>query len=395
MGNTNDFLDDLEIEDLGEDTSPGRNGKKRRKERGSALLIPLVVSGVLLVILVGMLLWGTQYADRLRSTAGDGKDPATGITGEQILEEDPKSPNVSEENPNPDETMEEEKLLAQLEGRENVLDFIRQNISDGVSVLETLKPLYEDYLLVASSGRYHFVPIDRSLRMNNYSQENLRVLDNGEIQYVSNENIVSYKGIDVSKFQGNINWKQVKEDGVEFAFIRVGYRGYGTKGTLVTDEKAEDNIKGANEAGVKVGVYFYTQAITTEEAVEEAELVLDLIAPYKIECPVVIDVEKVTSGDGRMNKLDPQTRTDVIKAFCERVREAGYRPMIYHNLECAAMMICVDQLQEYDTWFAYYRPEMYYPYDYKIWQYSDKGTVKGIQGAVDLDIAFEPIWIAP
>ena len=121
-------------------------------------------------------------------------------------------------------------------------------------------------------------------------------------------------------------------------------------------------------------------------------MVTDIIRGYRIDCPIVVDVERVSSASARMNQLDVKLRTDVVKAFCDEVIKAGYRPMIYHNLEMGAVLLDISKLEEYDKWFAYYNGDLYYPYDYKVLQYSDKGRVSGITGDVDLNIAFEPIW---
>jgi GH25 family lysozyme M1 (1,4-beta-N-acetylmuramidase) len=291
----------------------------------------------------------------------------------------------------------QERILAEysqglLVGERQTLDRIRQSIQGGKSVVETLRAMYTDQLVVGSGGTYHFIPINETLKMNDYTMNNLVTLGNGELQYMQGGVVTSYKGIDVSKFQGTIDWGKVAEDGVTFAFIRVGYRGYGENGTMMEDPMAKDNLKGANDAGIKTGAYYYTQAITEEEALEEVEAVLDLIRPYRIDCPVVVDVERVSSASGRMNQLDPQTRTRIVKTFCDAIAAAGYRPMIYFNLEMSAVLLDVSQLEEYDKWFAYYTPELYYPYAYRVWQYSDKGQVNGISGTVDMNIAFEPLW---
>ncbi|MCM1091242.1 MAG: glycoside hydrolase family 25 protein [Butyrivibrio sp.] len=205
------------------------------------------------------------------------------------------------------------------------------------------------------------------------------------------EQVISHKGIDVSRFQGNINWSAVAQDGVEFAFIRVANRGYGT-GSLVMDERFKSNIEGAMAAGIHVGVYMFSQAITEAEVIEEANLVLDRLAPYDVKCPIVIDVEKVSDSSARMNQLSVEERTQLTLLFCQTIEAAGYKPMIYHNLEMGALMLDVAALEEYDKWFAYYNDDMYYPYDYKIWQYSDKGRVNGIGTNVDMNICFEPFW---
>ena len=274
----------------------------------------------------------------------------------------------------------------------DVLGSIKTGLSEGDTVLETIRPLFPEDIVVYSGGKYHFVPINRQLKQNQWVQENLEILESGELRYLQDGEVISYKGIDVSKYQGKIDWQQVAQDGVEFAFIRVGYRGYGNNGTLVEDARFEENIQGAIAAGIKVGVYFYSQAITEEEALEEAELVLNKIAPYKIECPVVFDVEKVTGADGRMNNISVEERTRVTEVFCQRIEEAGYRPMIYYNTEMGALMLGIEALEGYEKWFAAYSDEFYYPYEYKVWQYSQTGKVSGIQGDVDMNISFAPLW---
>jgi len=272
-----------------------------------------------------------------------------------------------------------------------ILGGIRQRLEEGVTVVETLREFYPDNMVLVSGGKYYFVPIKDTLKKNSYVESNLNILDNGEIQYMENAEVVSYKGIDVSKHQGDIDWQKVAADGVEFAFIRVALRGYET-GKLAEDSMFEQNIKGALQAGIKVGVYIYSQAVNEAEVLEEAELVLNKIAPYKVECPIVYDVEMVSGASARMNTLSVEERTKLTKLFCETIENAGYRPMIYHNMEMGAIRIQLEELEEYDKWFAYYNKNFYYPYDYKVWQYSDKGTVDGIQGDVDLNISFVPLW---
>ncbi|MDE7223431.1 MAG: glycoside hydrolase family 25 protein [Acetatifactor sp.] len=275
-------------------------------------------------------------------------------------------------------------------GQEELLEEIKDQLTESQSVLETLRPLYPDDVVLISGGKYHFVPIREDLAQHNYIQENLQVLENGRFQYVDNGQVVSHMGIDVSKYQGKIDWEKVAADGVEFVFLRLGLRGY-ESGKLVEDETFQTNIQGALAHGIKVGVYFFTQAITVEEAVEEANFVLERIAPYQIDCPVVFDVEKVGSNSARMNQLTAQERTDVTIAFLDTIEAAGYKSMFYHNMETALILLELERLQNYDRWFAYYGEEMYYPYAYGVWQYSEKGSIAGIGGDVDMNIAFE-LW---
>lgn len=287
--------------------------------------------------------------------------------------------------------IEEAVRNAEEQAQENVLNTIRTGLSDGQTMLETLRPLFPEELLVASSGQYYFVPINRELKQSQLVQENVNLLESGEIQYMSGDQVISHKGIDVSRHQGNIDWAKVAQDGVEFAFIRVAYRGYGT-GKMEEDSYFDQNVQGAQAAGIKTGVYIYSQAITEEEVLEEANLVLQKVAPYQLECPIVFDVELVSGANGRMNNLTPEERTNLALLFCQTIEAAGYKPMIYHNTEMGALKIDVSALEDYDKWFASYSETLYYPYEYKVWQYTPHGKVAGISSEVDLNICIDPIW---
>ncbi|MCM1568393.1 MAG: glycoside hydrolase family 25 protein [Roseburia sp.] len=377
-----------------------------RKQKGRKTGYILAVFGCLAVLSLAMCLGHVLYswlseADRENQQAL----AALHIQGEAMgteLESEAETEHDEEELPLEQDSKEElyseeevNLMIAQareeagVAAREALVTELQISLENGSTVVEALRGCFTDRLVLASSGKYYFLPIRTDLSHNSYIEENLRLLENGELEYVEKEEVVSHKGIDVSKFQGRIDWDKVAADGVEFAIIRVGYRGYGENGTLAEDETFEANIKGALAAGIRTGVYFYSQALNEEELMEEAQLVLEKIAPYEITGPVVYDVEK-TAGDGRMNSLSVEERTRLTKLFCETMKEAGYRPMIYHNMEMALLMLDLTQLKEYDKWFAYYNPELYYPYEYTMWQYTDKGTVNGIEGEVDLNISFVP-----
>ncbi len=197
----------------------------------------------------------------------------------------------------------------------------------------------------------------------------------------------SWKGIDVSEHQGDIDWKAVADSGVEFAFIRLGYRGY-EKGTFYKDKNFDRNIEEAIDNGIAVGVYFVPQSLNAEEAAEEARFVLDNIKYYDITWPVVYDVEPSSSGIGRADNLTMEMYTENIKTFCAAIEEAGYRPMVYSNTKWFVSRIDLSQIKDRDIWYAYYRTNVYFPYDFQIWQYSCTGRVNGIRGDVDLNISF-------
>ncbi len=279
---------------------------------------------------------------------------------------------------------------AKEEGREELLTEIKALIEDGYNTTGALRLVYadSDELLVATDDGIVFVPVLDSIAKHSLDLDKVQVLDSGEFQYVENGEVVSHKGIDVSKYQQNIDWEQVAADGVEFAFIRVGIRGYGN-GALVEDDYFEDNVEQALEQGIAVGVYFYSQAITVEEAEEEADFVLECIEGMEITYPVVLDVEKVGEDDARADSLTQEERTAICIAFCERIAEAGYTPMIYGNTETFTLLLDLEQIAYYDRWIAYYDEALCFPYEFSIWQYTHYGTVAGIEDSADLNISFK------
>ena len=193
-------------------------------------------------------------------------------------------------------------------------------------------------------------------------------------------------GIDVSYHQGKIDWEQVAASGVKFAMIRVGYRGYGT-GKLVEDERYLENITGALNAGLDVGVYFFSQALNVEEAIEEADFLLERIAEHNITMPVVFDWEPV-SDEARTANMDPRTLTDCCLAFCEYMEEKGYTPMSYFNTYQSRNDIYIKELERWPYWLALYKNRMTFPYEVEMWQYTCTGRVPGIAGDVDINLYF-------
>lgn len=196
-------------------------------------------------------------------------------------------------------------------------------------------------------------------------------------------------GIDVSKWNGKIDWNAVKNSGVSYVIIRCGYRGYGS-GALVVDPYFEQNIKGATAAGIKVGVYFFSQAVNKNEAVEEASMVLQLVRGYTISYPIFLDVEYsgAAGNTGRADKLDVATRTEIIKAFCETIRNSGYTAGVYANKSWLTSMIDTSQLSKYKIWLAQYAAAPTYTGRYDMWQYKSTGRVTGINGDVDLNLSY-------
>ncbi len=210
--------------------------------------------------------------------------------------------------------------------------------------------------------------------------------DRSEMQNLRPATGNAHVGIDVSKWNGDIDWDKVKAEGVEFAIIRAGYRGSVT-GSIVQDPKFEENMRGATAAGIKVGVYFFTQAVNEVEAVEEASAVLKLVRDYSLDYPIFIDTEGA-GGSGRADGLDKETRTLVCEAFCRTVSNAGIRGGVYASRNWYNNNLDMNRLDAYYIWLAEYRSAPLYQGYYQMWQHSSKGKVDGIKGNVDLDIAY-------
>ena len=259
------------------------------------------------------------------------------------------------------------------------------------------KSKYTDYNLVYADGKtgwydygdntYYIGSDGRPLYGNQY-------IDGKRYFFNANGAKASLFGADFSKHQGTIDWASVKQSGVEFVILRAAVRGYGSSGNLMTDSQIAANIEGALSQNIDVGIYVFSQAVTTEEAVEEAERALDIIKGYDIKLPIYFDSEYsgAPNRTGRADGLTKAERTSLAIAFCETVRNAGYKPGVYasksffyNNLGYAAF-----QSRGYEIWLAHYISSVTdFKYPYNIWQYTSKGSIGGVQSEyADLDIAY-------
>lgn len=249
------------------------------------------------------------------------------------------------------------------------------NVDGGEEVLKVYVPKRE--------VRYGEIPI------NSYNLDNFRLGDDGYMAYFDEAgNKISHLGVDLSYHQTEVNWEELKNSPCEFVMIRCGYRGY-TEGGLKEDEKFREYIEGAAGVGIPAGVYFFTQATSNEEALEEADFVLSLIKDYHIGYPVAIDTEYVSDSDARTNKIEmtPQERTGFLITFCERIKEQGYYPLIYASENWLRRSLDAEMLQEYEIWAPQYLDSNDFMYDFTIWQYTDAGSIPGVKGSVDLNIS--------
>ena len=221
--------------------------------------------------------------------------------------------------------------------------------------------------------------------LNPYDRAGFSLDEKGRVTY-ERDGIQAKTGVDVSTYQQEIDWEAVAGDGIDFAILRLGYRGY-TEGGLFPDQTFAQNLQGALDAGLEVGVYFFSQAITPEEAEEEADYILEALGGRKITYPVAFDWEPITPGENaRTDGLDGAALTRCAVAFCKRVEKAGLRPAVYFNQTQAYLRYDLRELADYDLWLAEYgvRPDFYYRFD--LWQYTHTGRVAGIEGDVDLNL---------
>lgn len=275
------------------------------------------------------------------------------------------------------------------EEKELVLEEFREGLSGNSSALSFLRNQYKDkYLVYSLSSGYLFEPV-LDVEMADYSEgEFVTDETTGLRSFQIDGKAVTKNVIDVSKYQGEIDWKAVKNFGIDGAIIRAGVRGYGS-GEIVADSKFDDNMKGALAADLDAGVYFFTEAVTEEEAEEEADFVLNAIKPYKVKLPIVFDLEMIDGDDARNENLSKEELTKVALAFLRRIEEEGYEAMLYGNIRTISEMVDLTQLQDYKLWFAYYSSDIYIPYKVDMWQYASDGKVDGITTDCDVNMMFE------
>ena len=253
-----------------------------------------------------------------------------------------------------------------------------------VSEIEEEKPY--PFKFVDVFGEEYETEIKVNFPKTNYCNDNF-VFENGKTNY-EDANYYSRQGIDVSNHQGYIDWKKVRAAGIDFAIIRIGYRGYGKEGSINLDKEFRRNIENAQTAGIDVGVYFFAQAINEDEAKAEAEFVIQNIERYELQLPVVYDPESILDVPARTDGVSGEQFTKNTIVFCEMIKEAGYNPMIYSNMLWEAFEFDMEQLNMYPFWYADYEKLPQTPYAFELWQYSNVGHVDGVSGVVDLDVEF-------
>lgn len=243
--------------------------------------------------------------------------------------------------------------------------------------------IYKAYLF---DNKYSGLEASKEIPLNDFNLEKLKNDKNGYMCY-EDDRYKSRLITDVSSHNGDINWEKVKGAGIKGAMIRVGYRGYGDA-TIVEDDCFQKNIAGAKDAGLKVGVYFFSQATTPEEAIEEAEYVTKKIWGRGVTLPVAFDMEPFM-GNERFINHDIKSKTEMADAFLKVISKFGYEPILYGNPTWLSNDVDISKLTEYPVWLAHYTFSTEWPYAFRMWQFTSQGRVSGINGDVDLNLIFD------
>lgn len=305
-------------------------------------------------------------------------------TGNPVVDEDAKVSKVT------DNSLTDNTVAPQVVP-ENVPEI--SSIESNPEVAQIYKSQYTKYTFAAKNsltgwnnvgGCYYYFNENHDMLTGNQTIDGIKYFFN---DYGAKTSLV---GIDVSRYQSTIDWAAVKNSGIDFAIIRVGFRGYGTKGSLCVDDNYKVNIEGALAAGLDVGLYFYSQATTVDEAVEEASVAVENAKGYNLTYPIYCDTEFACSDrTGRADTLSASTRTDCVVAFCEAVKNAGFKPGVYASKSFFEHNLQFSRISDYNIWLAHYTSgQTTFGYPYKVWQYTPKASVNGIKGNVDLNISY-------
>ena len=238
-----------------------------------------------------------------------------------------------------------------------------------------------------SDGTKEWVDVNTDISRNKYDYSNLKY-QKPFMSYSEDGEVVSKCGVDISANQGDVDFSKLKKAGCDFVMLKVGARGY-SSGNIVSDANFQDNLKSAKKVGLDIGVYFCSQAVNKAEAREEADEVLDAISGYSVKYPVVFVMENVDDDMARIEALDMTERTQVAKTFLNRIEDAGYKAMIYGDKEWLLTMVDMEELQDFDVWFAQDSDEPEYPYEFGMWQYDSDGTIKGVSGDAAMIMSFK------
>ena len=274
-----------------------------------------------------------------------------------------------------------------------------KNLTEGETTLSDKNPNEEEVAeteetedeskrtqITLSDGTKEWVDLNENLDLNEYKEESFSY-KKPIMSYMVDGKEKSWCGVDISSEQGEIDFKKLKKAGCDYVMIKVGGRGY-SSGELVLDEKWKDYMTGAKEAGLDIGVYFFSQAITEDEVEEEVATLLEAIKDYKISYPVVFRMQEIEGDMARVESLEVDDRTELAQIFLEAVDDAGYIPMLYGTKEWLITKLDLEKLDDYEIWLSQEGKKPDYPYEFTMWQYEKSGTISGISEDVGLSISF-------
>ncbi len=241
-------------------------------------------------------------------------------------------------------------------------------------------------MIKKSDGTEEWVTISPYITKNKYDLKGFSY-EPPIMKYYENGKNISSMGVDISKETGDVDFSKLKKAGVQFVMIKVGARGYGN-GQITLDDHFAEYMKAASEAGLNIGVYFFSQAITKEEALEEANLVYQNIKDYKITYPIAFDMEKITGDISRIDTLTKEEKSNIALVFLQSLKDVGYKGIIYGNKEWLIQQINLSTVGSFDIWLSQIGDVPDYPYKFSMWQYTQSGKIDGITGDANLDICF-------
>lgn len=344
-------------------------------------------------------IWTLPDTGREKNTSKSNKNNGTvtnQTTGETVIDGSASDSDKTDKTQTADDLSKGKTSVYDVTDKENVNDDKKNDSKDDKEQSDKDKTKEDEdddedddkrIQVKHADGTKEWVDINKDIPKNKYDYSNL-TYQKPLMSYKEDGKIVSKCGIDISANQGEVDFSKLKKAGCDFVMIKVGARGY-SSGNIVMDMNYQDNLKAAKKAGLDIGVYFCSQAVSKAEAREEADELLDAISGYSVKYPVVFAMENVDDDMARIEALEMTDRTQIARAFMDRVEDAGYKPMIYGDKEWLLTMVDMEELQDYDVWFAQDSDKPEYPYQFGMWQYDSDASIKGISGDAAMIMSFK------
>ncbi|MBD5454622.1 MAG: hypothetical protein HDR30_09970 [Lachnospiraceae bacterium] len=371
-------------------------GEDDQKSMGSSVIYMVIGVSAFVLILLLSVMKNNKKTESRNDYAQNSVQQEETVQPEEVVEPERKlrAEDLSFWDMYPVDEDKNETKVSQKEEQKDTSDSNKENNSQKEEsgqkevVQEDPSTDGKHTLIKNSDGTEEWVLISPYLTKNTYDFTNMSETANLR-KYTDNGKKISYVGVDISKHNGTVNFRSMKAAGIDYVMIRLGARGYST-GQLSLDDNFVENIEDAIDAGLDIGIYFYSQAVTLEEATQEVNFVVQNLTPYKehINYPVAFDMENVVNDKARIDGLSREDKTAISAAFLSGVQAAGYIPMLYGNKEWLIKNIDLAQLQNYDVWLSEDEDIPDYPYQYTMWQYTTTGVLNGITGDANLNLCF-------